>query len=46
MEEQRRVQENEIGRSTTSEGAQQTVPANTGNRIVSFLFDEILFNRW
>ena len=30
MEEQRRVQEAEIGRSTTAEGGQQNPPANTG----------------
>lgn len=31
MEEQRRVQEAEIGRGTGSEGGQQSVPANTGS---------------
>jgi len=30
MEEQRRVQEAEIGRSTTAEGGQQNPPTNTG----------------
>ena len=31
MEEQRRVQEAEIGRGTGSEGGPQSVPANTGS---------------
>lgn len=31
MEEQRRVQEAEIGRGTGSEGGQQNPPANTGS---------------
>jgi hypothetical protein len=40
MEEQRRVQEAEIGRNTSGEGSQQNPPANTGttSKINSFFF--------
>ncbi len=42
MEEQRRVQEAEIGRSTGGEGSQQNPPANTGTsseiKLFSFFF--------
>lgn len=41
MEEQRRVQEAEIGRGTGNEGAQQSVPTNpapTSNTLGQFFF--------
>lgn len=36
MEEQRRVQEAEIGRNTGSEGGQQNPPATSGKKLLYF----------
>jgi hypothetical protein len=45
MEEQRRVQEAEIGRSTDTEGNQQIPSTNTGTSGIKllFFFDKISF---
>jgi hypothetical protein len=51
MEEQRRVQESEIGRNTSGEGNQQNLPANTDTPSIklpsiTFLVNEISFDRY